>query len=157
MMEEKKTVFDHISGLFATFGIVVVIFMILVRVIGDAAFGHSLFFEYGSRALPINLLCQWFVLSVFISILKELLFTDRWISRMSMFVRIVLFFLAVTIVIVLFVIVFKWFPLNDVKAWIGFFASFAICSAVAAMISRTKEKAENLKMEQALKRYKGDE
>ena len=25
---------------------------------------------------------------------------------------------AVTIVIVLFVVIFKWFPLNDVKAWI---------------------------------------
>jgi hypothetical protein len=42
-------------------------------------------------------------------------------------------------------------------AWIGFFASFAICSVVAAFISRIKEKTENLKMDQALERYKREE
>ena len=41
--------------------------------------------------------------------------------------------------------------------WIGFFASFAICSVVAAFISRTKEKAENLKMDQVPERYKREE
>ena len=64
---------------------------------------------------------------------------------------------AVTIVIVLFVIIFKWFPLNDVKAWIGFLVSFAICSAVAVVISRAREKAENFKIDQALERYKKGE
>ena len=29
MMEEKKTIFDFVSGAFATFGIIIVIFMIL--------------------------------------------------------------------------------------------------------------------------------
>lgn len=50
---------------------------------------------------------------------------------------------AVTIVIVLFVVIFKWFPFSDVKAWIGFLVSFAICSAVAVVISRGREKKVN--------------
>ena len=49
MMEEKKNMFDYISELFATFGIITCIFMILIVVIGDLAYGYSSFFEYGKR------------------------------------------------------------------------------------------------------------
>ena len=72
---------------------------------------------------------------------------------MSMLVRNILFFLTITIAIILFVILFQWFPLFDVKAWIGFLVSFVLCSSLAVMVSRIREKAENKEMDQALERY----
>ena len=152
-MEEKKTVFEYMSDVFSTFGIIVVIFMALNLVIGEIAFGYSPFFEYGKQALSIKTLLQLFAVSVIIRACREVLLTDRWIRQMSMLVRNILFFVSITITVIFFVIVFQWFPLLDVVAWLGFLISFALCSAVAVVISRMREKAENLKMEQALERY----
>ena len=75
---------------------------------------------------------------------------------MSIPVRNTLFFLAITVAIIIFVTVFKWFPLFDIKAWIGFVVSFALCSSIAIVIGRLKENAENRKMEQALDRFKNE-
>lgn len=155
MMEEKKNVFDYIGELLATFGIIILIFTILVLVIGEAASGYSPFFEYGKSALSISTLFQLLGLSFVISVFRNLLLTDRWIKQTSMLIRNILFFLAITVTIVLFVITFNWFPISDVKAWIGFIISFAVCSSLAVIISRIKENSENRKMEQALDRFKG--
>ena len=66
-------------------------------------------------------------------------------------------FVSVTIAVVVFIIAFKWFPVNDIRAWIGFFISFAICSLFGVLFSRLKEKAENKKMDAALEKYKSPE
>ena len=55
-------------------------------------------------------------------------------------------------VYVIFVILFDWFPIDDLSAWAGFALSFAACTAASVAISRLKEKTENKKMEQALGR-----
>lgn len=157
MMEEKKNVFDYISEIFATFGIITGIFMILVLVVGDQALGYSSFFEYGKQALSITTLFQLLGLSFIISVCKNILLTDRWIKQMSMLIRNILFFLAITVAIILFVILFKWFPLFDLLAWIGFIVSFAFCCALAIVVSKIRENSENWKMEQALDKFKGKE
>ena len=154
MMEEKKNMFDHISELFATFGIITCIFMILIVVIGDLAYGYSSFFEYGKKALSINTLFQLVGLSFIISVCRNVFLTDRWIRQMSIIVRNILFFLLLIVTIVLFVIMFKWFPISDIKAWVGFIISFAVCSSLGVVIIRIKENSENRKMEQALDRFK---
>ena len=154
MMEEKKNIFDYISELFATFGIITCIFMILIVVIGDLAYGYSSFFEYGKKALSINTLFQLVGLSFIISVCRNVFLTDRWIRQMSIIVRNILFFLILIVTIVLFVIMFKWFPISDIKAWVGFIISFAVCSSLGVVIIRIKENSENRKMEQALDRFK---
>lgn len=61
----------------------------------------------------------------------------------------------ICIAIVVFVIVFAWFPINDIKSWIGFLLSFTICTLISVVLSRREEISENRKMEQALRRFKG--
>lgn len=46
-----------------------------------------------------------------------------------------------------------WFPVEDFKAWLGFFISFSICSAIGVIVSRLKEKAEDRKMNKAMEQY----
>ena len=156
MMEEKKSLFDYIGELFATFGIITAIFMIIILSLGNIASGYSPFFEYGKTALSIKILFQWLCLSFIICACKNIFLTDRWIRQMSIIVRNLLFFIAITVAITVFVIIFKWFPLSDVKAWIGFIVSFALCSAVAVVVGKLKENSENRKMEKALDRFKNE-
>ena len=152
-MEEKKTVLNYLAELFASFGIIVVIHMIIALAVGNEAKGYSSIFEFGNRGLSLYTLAELFGLNVVIHVFSNLLFSDRWIKTMPMIVRNILFFVAVTVTIMIFAVLFGWFPIDDIHAWIGFFVSFTICSAVAVVLSRIKETSENEKMNRALENY----
>ena len=154
-MEDRKTIFTYIGETFATYGIIVFLFVLITEGIGKDAEGYSTFFTFGNRAMSLHTLLQLLGLAVVISVCRNVLFDDRWIRSMSMLARNVLFFLIITVTIVLFVILFGWFPINDMKAWIGFFISFAVSSTVAVVLSRIRERAENDKMNRALEKYNG--
>ncbi len=51
------------------------------------------------------------------------------------------------------IVAFGWFPVRDVRAWVGFIISYAISMITAAFITRLKERAENSKMQEALDKY----
>ena len=154
-MEDNKTLFDYISRVFAVFGVVILIHVLIGSLVGQDAGEVSTLFSLGSEGLAMNTILQLFALSVIVIVLQSLLLTDKFIKNMSIVVRIILMFVSVTCAIVAFVLAFKWFPVNDVKAWIGFFISFAVCSLAGVIFTRLKEKAENKKMDEALEKYKG--
>ena len=155
-MEDKKTIFNYLGEVFTTYGVIILIFVILNLILGDIAKGYTSFFEYGSGSMSMGTMIQLFALSVIICVARNLFLTDNWIKNMPMFVRIFSLFLSVTVVIVVFVIVFRWFPITDVKAWIGFFISFAVSSVVGVLFSKLKERAENRAMDKALEKFKSE-
>ena len=154
-MEENRSVFDYISRALAVFGVVILIHVIIGSIVGEDAGEVSTLFSLGSKGLAMSTILQLFVLSVIVIVLQSLILTDRFIKNMPIVVRIILMFVSVTCAIIVFVFVFKWFPVNDVRAWIGFFVSFAVCSLAGVVFTRLKEKAENKKMDEALEKYKG--
>ena len=134
-MEDRKTVFEYIAQLFATYGIMVVIFIVINHFVGDEARRVSTLFTLGSSGLNIFL-------------------SDILIKNMALIVRNILFFVTVMIAIAVFVILFGWFPVNEAGAWIGFLISFAVCTTVSAVFMRLEERAENKKMQEALNKLK---
>ena len=156
MMEDKKSIFYYVSTVFATYGVIILIFVVLNMLIGEDAYGYSSLFEYGGKGLSVSSLIQLFVLSVIICVARNILFSDRWITNLSMLIRNTIFFGLITVVIVVFVLIFRWFPIDDIAAWIGFIVSFAVCSFLGVMISRIREKTENEKMNLALEKYKNE-
>lgn len=154
MMEDNKTIFNYIGQVFATYGMILFIFIIFGSLIGDIASGYSSLFELGNQGFSIATLLQLFVLAFIITVAQVAFLTDRWIKNLSLFFRNVLFFGIVVLTIIIFVILFGWFPIDDVKSWIGFVLSFVVCTAIGVTISRMEEQAENRKMEQALNKIK---
>lgn len=152
-MEDNKTVFNYIGQVFTTFGITILIFVAMAAVIGEDAEGYGTLFDLGKRGLSLATILELFAVSIIITILGDLLFTDKWIKSMSIFARNTVFYVSVSLMIALFVVIFKWFPVEDFKAWLGFFISFSICSAIGVIVSRLKEKAEDRKMNKALEQY----
>ena len=155
-MEEKKTIFHYISQLFTTFGIIIVIFVVFGLIIGESAKEYSSLFALGSQGLATGMILQLLSLSTVITILRNIFFTDGLIKNMPLIARNICFFVITTGIIAGYVALFKWFPLSDVLAWVGFFISFAICSAIAIGVSKLKEKAEDKKMEKALEKYRNN-
>ncbi|MBO4460440.1 MAG: DUF3021 family protein [Clostridiales bacterium] len=156
-MEDNKTVFNYLGELFSTYGIILLIFVVLNYLLGDIANGYSSFFELGKGGLTTATMLQLFLLSVIICIARNLFLTDRWIKKLRIVIRNTLFFVTITISIIIFVLLFGWFPANDITAWIGFILSFAICSVAGVLLSKLREQTENKKMEKALERFKDTE
>ena len=155
-MEEKKTIFSYISQMFATFGIIMLIFVIFALIIGNPAKEYSSLFALGSEGFAIGTILQLLSLSAIITFLQDIFLTDGVIKTMPMIARNICFFALTTAVCAGYIVIFKWFPLNDILAWVGFIVSFAVCSALAVGISKLKEKAEDKKMEKALEKYRGE-
>ena len=156
-VRESNGLLQFINGVVTTFGFTVIAFIPLVIFFGDGAKGFSSLFAFGGVALSMASLIELLILSVFINICSNVLFTDRWIKRMSILVRSILFFTIIPIAIVVFVICFHWFPVDYVEAWIGFFVSFGVCSTLGVLVSRLKEKSEDERMNRALEKYMNDE
>lgn len=153
-MEQNKTIFSYIGQVFATYGIIVTIFIVFSILIGERACGVSSLFSLADEGLAINTLLQLLLMTVIINLSQNLFLTDRWIKNMPMIIRNILFFATVCVVIVVFAFLFEWFPVKDYKAWIGFAVSFVICTIISVGISKLEENAQNKKMEQALEKIK---
>lgn len=88
----------------------------------------------GKKGLSMSTLLQLFVLAMIISVGQIIFFT-----------------------MVFFCCAFSWFPISEVKSWIGFIVSFSVCTLIGIVVCRMKEKAENKKMAQALQTIKSGE
>ena len=91
-MEENKTIFNYLGEIFAMFGIIVLMFVILGYLMDEEMREYSSLFALGKEGLSMSTLLQLFVLSVIISLGKNIFFTDRWIKNMALVVRIICFF-----------------------------------------------------------------
>lgn len=154
MMDERKTVFNYLEQIFATYGTIVLIFLVFGMAIGEPAKGHSSLFALGAQGFSTKTLFQLFCLSIIIAASNEVFLTGRWIRNMNMVLRNVCFFCSIIIVIGLFAVSFNWFPVNEWKPWLGFGISFLISSVISVIVSRLKEKMENKKMKMALEEFK---
>ena len=152
-MEEKKNVFNYIRQAFATYGIIVLVFVVFNILLGDVAGDYSALFALGKDGMSIPVLLELLLLAIMITFAQVLFLTDKWIENMSMIIRYVLFFGTVMIVMIVMIIVFNWFPIGDMYAWGGFVISYTVSMITSALLTRLKERTENTKMQEALDKY----
>lgn len=156
-MENRPTILKFLQRVFVIYGITTLILNIFTLIFGDAAKEMSTIFSFGNGALGVKTAMQ-FLLAVFILVLIETLFTtDIFIKKMKNPMRICLVFVSIFVVISLFIVFFGWIPTNMALPWIMFIICFAISSAVSTIITAYSEKQENKKLDEALKRFKGEE
>ena len=153
-MDDNKNIFDYIKQLFTSFGIVVLLFIAINIIIGNEAGSVSSLFSLGAKGLSTATLLQLLFLVLIITVAQNIFLSDLVIKNMALVVRNILFFATIMAAITIFAVVFGWFPLNNVAAWIGFIVSFAFCSVISSVIMRLEENAENKKMQDALNRLK---
>lgn len=153
-MEDRKTIFDYIGQTFITYGFSIVALNLLCILVGEYAQDVSSIYSLGKEGLSTATMVQFLVVSICITGLRALFFTDRLFRQMSITGRTVCMLLSIIVLIVLSAAVFGWFPIGMWQAWTGFFVTFAVCFVCSMLITRLKEKTENRKMEEALRRLK---
>lgn len=62
-MEQNKTIFSYIGQLFATYGVIVTIFIVFTGIIGDNAKNISTLYSLGNQGLSLATLVQLLALA----------------------------------------------------------------------------------------------
>jgi len=156
-MEEKKTIFDYLSQILVVFGFSMLILNIFCLAFGNSAKDFSAMFELGNQGIPVKIAFEFFCLSSFITGIRFVFFTDIWIKKMPVWARTICMLVLVLIVIVAFIIIFGWFPIDMWQPWAMFFLCFGISFTGSYFVMMIKEKVENRKMKEALERLKEKE
>lgn len=153
-MEKKNSIFDLLGQMVFIFGVTVICLSVFVILFGADAEGMSTIFSIGDKGLAVATLGQFLLMSVVITLLRFVFFTDCIIKGGSLLARTICMFVAVVIMIGTFAAWFGWFPVNELKSWVMFFVSFFVCSSVSVTLSVWKERKENDRMQEALERMK---
>lgn len=153
-MEDRKSIFDYVGQVFITFGFSVMALNLLCILVGEYAQDVSSIYSMGKEGLSTATMMQFFGVSACITGLRFLFFSDRIIRQMSITMRTVCMLISVICLILCCVIMFEWFPVDMWQPWVGFFVTFALCFVGSMTVTRLKEKTENRKMAEALRRLK---
>ena len=111
-------------------------------------------FALAPFGLAYNAVLQIAGLSAIIAVISSFLFSERFFYQMRFFWRINLFLLMVMIVVSLFAVIFKWFPMNEPVVWLQFFIFTLVFSLISIGLSLAKLKLEGKKYNKLLESYK---
>ena len=114
----------------------------------------SSLFASGGTGLSYNVILQIAGFSLVLAAFTILLISDRVITKMRFFLRILLLFFSAFVSFSGFAIVFKWFPANDPLLWLGFLLSTVVCFALSLGLTLLKFKLEGKKYDRLLANYK---
>lgn len=156
-MEEKKTVFDYLAQVMIIFGFTMLMLNIFCLVFGDSASDISAIFALGAQGIPIGISFQFLCVSALLTGARYVFFTDMVIKKMPLWSRTVCMLTFAIILIAAFIILFHWFPVDMWQPWLMFFLCFGICFGGSCAFVTLKEKTENRRMEEALRRLKETE
>ena len=156
-MEEKKTIFDYLSQVMIVFGFAMLVLNIFCLVFGNSAKDISALFELGNQGIPVGIMLQFLCISALITGVRFMFFTDVIIKKMPIWLRTICMLTSVVIIISAFIIIFNWFPVNMWQPWAMFFVCFGLSFLGSFLAVIVKEKVENERMEEALRRLKEKE
>lgn len=123
-------------------------------VFGEGAKDYSSMFSLGSNGLSVSTTLQFLLVSIIIVVLRFVCFSDKIIKQLSVAFRMILVFVSVFTTIVVFIFIFNWFPVDQWQPWVRFLICFGVSVGISTVVAITREKMENSKMDEALKRFK---
>lgn len=154
MIKNDNTKYNFITQVLNLFAVDVLLLIVLTSLVGDYTKDMSSLYRLGSKGLAVSTLLQFLLNAIFIISLKSVFYSDKIFKNMMTLWRTVFMLLGTLSVTAVFIIVFKWFPVDNVYAWIFFFIMFVggCVSSTLFMIIRIKVK--NKKYHQLLSDYK---
>ncbi|MDE5818460.1 MAG: hypothetical protein K2I07_03945 [Lachnospiraceae bacterium] len=156
-MEEKRNVFDYLGQILIVFGFSMLILNLLCLAFGNEAKDISAMFVLGNRGVPVEIAFQFLCVSALIVGARFVFFTDIVIKNMPLWMRTVCMLITAILIIAAFVVAFRWFPVMMWQPWAMFFVCFGLSFLGSYFVMVIKEKVENKRMEEALRRFKGKE
>ena len=159
MENEKKGQF--ITGFLLEFAKIFTLIIIVMSFTGKIVTNYypdaqnvSSLFALGSAGLPYPVIFQLAGLAIVLTIFSRLLFSSFLEAKMPYLLRVFLLLVANLFTTSIFVLSFKWFPLDNIWIWLTFFLASFISSAIAVALSILLVIFENKKYNKLLENYK---
>lgn len=153
-MEDKKNIFDFFGALLISFGFTMICMMLFTVAFGEDAKKFSTMFALGGKGIPVEIMAQLLVLSFFIVLARYIFFTEILIKKCPVIGRMICMLAVILIIMGGFIFSFGWFPINMWETWLMFFLCFGLSTVLSVTVMSLKEKKENKKMEEGLKRLR---
>ena len=153
-MEERKTVIDYIEQFMKIFVFSIIMLNIFCILFGESAKEFSTIFALGKEGLRVVTMLQFLTLAVWITFCRFLFFTDIIIKNMRTVWRTICMIGAILVVMMIYIMVFQWFPKDEWLPWVMFLSNFLVCFAMSLAAMTFKEYSENKRMEEALGKMK---
>lgn len=153
----KKVIFSvykFCTHTFIIFSVTILTISLLALVVGESAKELSTLFALGSKGLAFSTIAQLFGMSLIITILNEFILESKWLEKTMALWRIIIMLTAIVITVICFILMFGWFPIDNVYAWIGFALSFGSGFGISTAVMTIKTKMENQKYERSFLEYK---
>lgn len=146
--------FNFATQMLTIFAVSILILAISSYLFGEEAQKISSIYSFGGNGLSIDTIFQFFLASFTLTLLSSVFFSDILFKKMRMLWRTILMLISTVGVIVLFIIVFKWFPVDSIEPWIGFIISFGLCFGISCAVIIIKTKLESSKFDRMLSEFK---
>lgn len=153
-MEEKKTIFGYLAEVLAVYGFMMLVLNSFCLMFGTEAQGFSTMFGLGGRGVPVEISFQFLGIAALVVWLRFLFFTDTVIKKMPVWLRTAGMVGVVLAAIVACIFAFGWFPVHMWQAWVSFFACFGVSFLGSLTVMVWKERVENRRMQEALRKMK---
>ncbi|MCL2392678.1 MAG: DUF3021 family protein [Oscillospiraceae bacterium] len=155
-MEEKKALRKEIvqSILMSFLGTIAGV-SIVGWFYGDTiAAEHGGLLRLGREGLAYESIAQLFLFSVIIGTLTAIFMTDYLFKKIMLLWRCVITVILGVTALIVFVIVFRWFPLDEITGWVVMLTSFVGIFGATTAIAVIVTKREDKKLERQLLDYK---
>ena len=146
--------YSYFVQVFIIFSVAIMTISLLGLFVGDAAKGMSTLFSLGSRGIALSTIGQLFLMSLIIAALNTIILSDKLLKNVMMLWKIVIMLVLIIITIICFILLFGWFAIDNLYAWVGFAISFGSGFAISTMVMMIKTKLENQKYERSFLEYK---
>jgi hypothetical protein len=153
MENRKPSNYNFITQVLLLFAFDVLFLMINAKIFGEGAQTISNLYQFGSKGLSIDTLLQFLLSSVVIIFFKSLFMSERYFKNVMMLWRTIFMLFCILSSVIVFIIVFRWFPLDNVSAWTGFILCFVIGFFGSTLFMIIKTKRANKKYDELLSNY----
>ena len=160
-MDKEKNKISFITGFLREFSTIFTLIILSISLSGTFMSVYypeiqrlSAIFALGREGLPYTAIIQSVGFALIMAFISRIIFSGYFTNKMPFLWRYFLFFLATLFTTSVFSIIFKWFPINILGAWLIFIPVFFIFFTIAIVFSFLLLKIEDKKYNKLLENYK---
>ncbi len=154
MNENKTTIYNFATRVLVIFSIMVLFEMIVGIFYGDEAMLGSTMFQMGNKGIAYETIIQYLLSAIITISLNTIFFSDKIFKNMMAIWRLTIMLLCQMIIIIGFILVFNWFPVDSFIAWFVFLLSFAGSVIISLVVMALKSRSDSRKYDNLLMDYK---
>lgn len=154
-MEGRKSILDYIGQVFIIYGFTMLCMLCFSLLFGESAKEFSDFLALGKSGVSTEVMAQFLLLSALVVLWQALFECEGVLKFLPSRIKSIGMVLSVFVTLILFIFIFKWFPIGMWQPWAMFLSCFVICAVGSMFLSIVKNKMENRKLEEGLSRLKG--